>query len=128
MAKIIWIGAFPPTLAVGESWRTDLYTQEGVSVARMNRGRTNDRIRSSVQNIPGVTFIDPPVYNCTSNCDGIHLPQDVASNFVSSTFSSAMASALSGPIGPVVSKLYNLNEYLVKNNFDQEAIFLKSFL
>lgn len=80
-AKIVWIGAFPPTKAVGESWRKDLYTEEGVEAARENRQRTNDTIRSAVGR--HAHFIDPHSYECQSGCDGIHLPAEVANSFVS---------------------------------------------
>ena len=80
-ARIVWIGAFPPAKVVGESWRKDLYTEEGVNAAKRNRQRTNDTIRSALGQ--HARFIDPPSYECQSRCDGIHLPTEVANNFVS---------------------------------------------
>ena len=71
----------PPTKAVGESWRKDLYTEEGVEAARENRQRTNDTIRSAVGR--HAHFIDPSSYECQSGCAGIHLPVEVANSFVS---------------------------------------------
>ena len=90
--KVVWTGA-PPAIRrpPGSTWADYLTTESGFQQAQARRRSNNMEVEAKVE-AEGWTFLDPyeyiklengePGYEC-SRCDGIHLPRDVAEEYVS---------------------------------------------